>query len=208
MDDRVVITLFRHGLTLDNKRKAFLGWNDSPLCEEAIEQLSTYDFNPSSYDLFVTSDLRRCVETMKRLFPQVTPKMMSHFREMSFGFYEGKTYEQLKDDPHFQKFFNAPFRVTPKDGESFQQFSERVDHGWKKLVEVVLETGKTKPFVVTHGGVIRYLLTKFAPYEKEFWDWDVPHGKGYELHFKESQLRRGERCTLLQVVPSMENERG
>ena len=32
MDDTVAISLFRHGLTEANKRHAYLGWTDSPLC--------------------------------------------------------------------------------------------------------------------------------------------------------------------------------
>ena len=35
MDDAVVVALFRHGLTEENKRKAYIGWTDSPICEDA-----------------------------------------------------------------------------------------------------------------------------------------------------------------------------
>ena len=33
-----------------------------------------------------------------------------------------------------------------------------------------------QPVIITHGGPIRFLLTKFANVEKSFWDWEVPHG--------------------------------
>ena len=34
MDDAMVVALFRHGITEENKRKAYIGWRDAPICEE------------------------------------------------------------------------------------------------------------------------------------------------------------------------------
>jgi alpha-ribazole phosphatase len=56
--------------------------------------------------------------------------------------------------------------------------------------------------------VIRLLLSKFAPGEKEFWSWNVSHDSGIELIFEREALRRDERCTLLQVVPLTGKENG
>ncbi len=63
--------------------------------------------------------------------------------------------------------------------------------------------------IVTHGGVIRELLVRYAPEEKLFWDWKIPHAGGYQLVWDNQDLwRRGERCTSLQVVPIMEKQNG
>ena len=64
MDDTVVIALFRHGLTEENKRKAYLGWNDSPLCPES-KRIGT----SKRYEHYFSSDLQRCISTVKLLFP-------------------------------------------------------------------------------------------------------------------------------------------
>ena len=40
MDDAVVVALFRHGLTEENKRKAYIGWTDSPILEDARVELA------------------------------------------------------------------------------------------------------------------------------------------------------------------------
>lgn len=202
MDDTVAIALFRHGLTEANKRHAYLGWTDSPLCPIEKEKLVCPAGN---YDLIFSSDLERCLETAKILFPSRDSERLIELREMHFGEWEGKTYDDLKENSFYQKWVDAPFTVKPPKGESFAEFSLRVDSGWEKIVERIMEENIHRVGVMTHGGVIRTLLTKYAPYMKDFWEWGIPHGKGYELIWTRNGLRRGDRCTLLRVVPSMEN---
>ncbi|MGJ9457779.1 histidine phosphatase family protein [Oceanobacillus sp. CF4.6] len=208
MDDTVAITLFRHGLTEENKRKAYLGWNDSPLCKEAIQILSNYTFNPQSYDLFVSSDLQRCLSTMEFLFSNVTPVIFTELREINFGTFQGKTYEELKDVKEYQQWINNIFSDSPPCGESFEQFTVRVWKGWDRLVDLILQQDSKRCFIVTHGGVIRYLLSSFSLIEKEFWEWNIPHGTGYVLQFNREQLRRREHCISLQEVLLMGNGHG
>lgn len=204
----MVITLFRHGLTEGNKRRAYMGWNDSPLSEEAVTQLTAIKLEPSHYDYFISSDLNRCLATMKLLFPEVSPEKYTEFRELHFGDFQEKTYEDLKKDKAYQLWLKDSFQYSPPNGESFGQFVERIDKGWDRLVRQILANHIRNPFIVTHGGVIKYILQQYAPNEKDFWDWHVTHGNGYELSFQLDQLRRGERCISLREVPSMENENG
>lgn len=204
----MAITLFRHGLTEGNKQKVYMGWNDSPLSKEAIQQLSAYPFNKETYDFFVSSDLGRCLCTFQRLFPNVKPMALRELREMNFGLFEGKTYEELKEEKEYQQWIHNMSSYAPPDGESFGEFSRRVDKGWKEIVDVMVQRDYRNTFIVTHGGVIRYLLDKLSPGEKEFWEWDIPHGTGYVLTFDRNQLRRGARCISLQEVPLTGNEPG
>ncbi|MBS4192544.1 histidine phosphatase family protein [Bacillus sp. FJAT-49705] len=201
MDDLVVMALFRHGLTEANQRHAYLGWTDSPLCEKVPRASCNYEH------LF-SSDLGRCLETAKMMFPDSSAEMLSEFREMNFGLWEGKTYEELKDDLDYQNWLSAPFSFKPPNGESFTEFSERVEHGFLKVMERIMASTVRKAAIVTHGGVIRYLLTKYAPEKKDFWAWKVAHGQGFELVWKLDDLRSGDRCTLLREVPLMENLNG
>ncbi|OZU87324.1 histidine phosphatase family protein [Virgibacillus indicus] len=208
MDDVVAITLFRHGLTEENKRKSYLGWNDSPLSKEAIKTLTSYKFSGCGYDLLVSSDLQRCLYTIGLLFSKEKPMVLSEFREMNFGMFQGKSYKELRDVEEYQQWIDNMYSYTPPEGESFEQFTKRVERGWNILAEIILQKGARKPFVVTHGGVIRYLLSKFSPDNKEFWEWSIPEATGYELIFHTNQLRREEHCISLQAVPSMANENG
>jgi alpha-ribazole phosphatase len=196
MDDSVVIALFRHGLTEENKRKAYLGWKDSPLCTNSLN-LST----ERRYDLYFSSDLPRCVETANILFPINTLKLMPQLREMNFGQWEGKTYEDLKELLLYQRWLSDPLSYRPPEGESFEKFTQRVQNGWEKITVEILSGNIERCAIITHGGVIRYLLSKFAPRKNDFWTWQAPHEQGYELIFEREALRRGERCTLLREVP-------
>jgi alpha-ribazole phosphatase len=203
MDDRVVIALFRHGLTEENKRGGYLGWNDSPLCPES-KNLST----ARTYDCYFSSDLQRCIWTGNLLFPNREFILVEDLREMNFGKWQGKTYEELKEEKQYQQWIADPITNCPPDGESFEQFSSRVQNGWERITDELFSKRIQSCAVITHGGVIKLLLSIFAPEKKDFWDWKVPHGTGMELIFERESLRRRERCTLLQVVPITEKEHG
>ncbi|WP_174734607.1 histidine phosphatase family protein [Mesobacillus harenae] len=205
MDDIVAITLFRHGLTEANKRHAYLGWTDSPLClSETETRLQSHE----EYDLVFSSDLGRCLETANILFPSNRAVPIRQLREMNFGQWEGKTFANLKNEAVYQNWLKDPFLVKPPQGESFSEFSKRVNTGWELAITRVLEGGVKKAAIITHGGVIRYLLSQFARYPKEFWEWQVPHHHGYELVWHRESLRRRERCILLQEVPLMAKPNG
>ena len=208
MDDIVAITLFRHGLTEENKRKAYLGWTDSALTKEARSGLISSKLQSVDYDLFITSDLNRCVTTMNLLFPNIKPKKVAKLREMNFGLFEGKTYEDLKRDMNYLRWVDHPFKEVIPKGESFHQFAFRVDKGWDHIVELIFRNHAKNVFIVSHGGVIRYLLSRFSEEEKEFWSWKINHGTGYVLEFHKTDLRRGEPCISLQEVPLMGNGLG
>lgn len=204
MADVMAIALFRHGLTEANKRHAYLGWSDSPLCEE--ETLP--ELVGTSYDVIFTSDLGRCMYTAKRFFPEQKPLILPEFREINFGEWEGKTYEELNKEEQYQHWLQAPLSIAPPSGEAFPAFIDRVDAGFKAVIEKMGNTGAKRAAIVTHGGVIRYLLSKYADEKRGFWEWDIPHDSGYELIWEELEWRRQERCISLQVVPIMENPNG
>jgi alpha-ribazole phosphatase len=124
---------------------------------------------------------------------------------MNWGHWEGKTYEQLKETATYQKWVENPMKAPIPEGESYPIFSARVESGWQQLLATELENVA----IITHGGVIRELLARYAPEEKLFWDWAIPHAGGYELTWDSKKAwRRGERCTSLQVVPITGKQNG
>lgn len=206
MDDHVSITLLRHGSTLENEQKKYLGWQDASLSEKGIAQLHV--LKKQRYpqpDVLLASDLKRCKETATILYENSKIQLTSLFREYDFGDWDTKTYEDLKDDKQYQKWIYHPMKITPPNGESFQQFRERVMKGWELLLDYFSDERVKNIVLVTHGGVIRLLLHHFTNVEKHFWEWSTPNGQGYSLIGKRSDMRRGERCILLQEVPSTVN---
>jgi alpha-ribazole phosphatase len=193
MDDCLVVALCRHGLTEANKKRAYLGWTDSPLCHCPSPLLTTFDG-------YFSSDLGRCVATIKALFPEIEPIQITDLREMHFGDFEGFSYQELKDQPEYIKWLNNYEVEATPNGESYQQFVKRIDSGWSKILIEVWKNNWKRSIVVTHAGVIRYLLASYAPEKRAYWDWDVSHDGYYELTFSTRGLKNGERAFLLKIV--------
>ncbi|AOH57271.1 hypothetical protein ABE28_023235 [Peribacillus muralis] len=205
MADTVAITLLRHGLTIANERRAYLGWSDSPLSAEGEKRIQALRGSYPMYEKIHTSDLPRCVETARLLFPEAVLVKDRSFREMNFGHWEGKTYDELKSDGKYMDWLENPMEAIVPGGEGYREFSDRVRIGWNEWIA----DEEDRYVLMTHGGVIRDLLVRFAPVEKAFFDWGISHGMGYELIWKDrNSLRRGERCTLLQAVPITANLNG
>lgn len=202
MDDIVVVALFRHGITEDNKRRAYSGWSDSPICKTEEQRISPY---PHRFDHYYTSDLTRCIQTSHLLFPGENLTSVPEFREMNFGDWERCTFEALKDKYHYQKWLSDFEMTAPPNGEYLSEFQYRIKAGWQKCMQ---QSTGNRIAIVTHGGVIRSLLTDFAAEPKGFWNWKIPYAAGYELQFSKEQLRRGEKCISLREVPLTERGLG
>jgi len=206
----MAITLLRHGLTLDNEKGRYIGWTNGSLSEDGRTMLYRQR-NELSYphpDVLYSSDLLRCQETANILYPTTEVLLMPEFRELNFGTWEGKTYEELKNDSLYQAWLTSPFHTCPLNGESFKELEQRVLKGIKKILNNTALTGHSEIVIMTHGGVIRLLLEHFAPAPLGFWDWKVGYGSGYRLIGKTRALLGGKRCTLLQEVPITERENG
>lgn len=206
MGKSMVIALFRHGLTKENERHAYIGWQDSPLSEKGRNQLSKKKAN-NQYNQIFSSDLLRAKQTAAIIFPDREVTTTSLFRELHFGEWEGKTYEQLKNDHIYYEWIHDPFVVAPPNGERFTDFAKRVEKGWDLLIKA--SEGSESIAVVVHGGVIRYLLKNYGPSNKGFFDYPVAIESGFLLVWNDvDAFRRRKRCTLLQEEILMEKENG
>lgn len=208
MDHRVAISLLRHGLTKENERKTYIGWTDASLSERGEKEVKRLSANYDSYELILTSPMARCIRTATLLFPQQNMIELPSLKEINFGIFEGQTYNQLKNNQAYRDWLSDPFVNQPPNGESFPRFVERIDEGWQHVIKHIMHANAANAVVVTHGGVIRQLLSKYAPETKAFFEWDVPFATGYQLIGSIDALRRGERCTSLRVVPTMEKQAG
>ncbi|WP_243292243.1 histidine phosphatase family protein [Bacillus sp. FJAT-47783] len=207
MDDRVVITLIRHGLTKENEEKRYIGWTNSPLSEEGKNRLQTARTNFSPQLVF-SSDLLRCIETAAYFYPENERIELSELREIHFGDWEGKTYEQLKNNTYYQGWLNDPFTSPIPSGETYDTFSNRVQKAWMNIVNEFHDQSVSHIAIVTHGGVIREILSKVSPECKSYWAYTIKPGGCMTLIGNRSKVRRGEPCILLQEGPLTENESG
>lgn len=208
MADIVAVTLLRHGITRANLERRYLGWTDIPLLESEIQKLKAVQRFGQQFDYCVTSDLQRAKRTAEMLCPQLEKLETRAFRELHFGEWEMKTYDDLKSNLDYRAWIDAPESITPPGGESFQAMKERVDAGFEQLRVTVLEHGIRNILLVAHGGVIRYLLTKLTTEDKQFFEWSVSHDAGIRLIWEIDNWKGGGKCISFQEVPLMAREDG
>lgn len=209
MANHLVISLLRHGLTIANEKRAYIGWTDSPLSERGERSLQAKNYPQGSVQLLFSSPLQRCLATADILFPQQKAQVIEELKEMNFGAWEGKTYDELKDRPIYRQWLNDIFSEPIEAGESYSQFSNRIADGLEKVYERAIDKQVNHLAIVTHGGVIRLILHRLFPEEKTFFDWEIPYGAGYELSWEIESLRKGEDgCTLLAAEPTMVKQIG
>lgn len=210
MADSFTLTIFRHGLTIENEKRQYLGWTDAALSARGVsESLSVAgQIKAMSPDKLITSDLIRCRQTAKLLFPSENQIEMEDFREMNFGEFEGKSYGDLKNNKSYQEWLDSAFKIPPINGESFDFFSNRIWNGMKKALDILDEEDR-ELVIMSHGGVIRLLLSRLVESGKEFFDWNIPNSQAYQLKWENIEsFRRLEKCKSLSVVPSMEKING
>lgn len=203
LGDTLGLTLLRHGLTKENIEKKYIGWMDASLSALGKKELQNKVGYPTG-DYYVSSDLKRAIETMEIIYPHQPYEVSRLLRELSFGEFEGKTYEQLKENKAYRHWIDHLERVQAPAGESMQDLQKRVD----QQLQVVLQKAKEKQYsnvvFVTHGGVIRHILSSYADSTVPFWEWKVPHGSAVQTNWKKQKEEWV--CTSYQVVPLMEKE--
>ncbi|MBR5315831.1 MAG: histidine phosphatase family protein, partial [Firmicutes bacterium] len=133
------IYFIRHGITEGNKNRWFYGAADISLTEEGKEMLQhladkgIYPSLPEDADLYTTGMLRT-EQTFEILFGDRPHKAIENLKEMAFGEFECKTYDELKDDPRFDAWaWDEAGDVQLPGGESKNEFAARISAGLKEL---------------------------------------------------------------------------
>ena len=170
----MTVYLIRHGKTEANENRLYCGSTDLPLSGKGREELKNL-----RYDLpnvrFLTSGMKRANETLHILFGDVPFAVDPRFREVDFGEFEMRSYEELKDLPEYQEWiFGDNERKVPPGGESGEQMRQRV-------LEAFLEI-REDTVLIAHGGVIAAIMEHLFPEEyKSRYEWQPPNGHGYVI---------------------------
>lgn len=153
------IDLLRHGKPAGGDR--FRGVQDDPLSETGWQQMRTSVGEMAPWDVVVTSPLCRCAAFATELSMRhgLTVETEPRLAELAFGEWEGKSYEQVKQEQPeaWQAFFDDPANNTPPGGEEMAAFFDRIDAAWDDLVE--RHNGK-HILVVCHGAVMRAIYRR------------------------------------------------
>lgn len=177
--------LLRHGITEANRYHRYCGSTDLPLDEEALAafraEKPVYP-DPAGYQV-LTSGMLRTEQTLLELYGNLAHRAEPAFREIDFGAFENKSYEDLKDDPEYQIWLTGDNeRNVCPGGESGEQMARRVLAAWDALTEDTL--------LVAHGGVIACIMAHLFPKEeKNRFQWQPQPFHGYRLTWEDGQIR-------------------
>lgn len=173
------IYLIRHGSTAGNLEHRYVGKTDEPLTKEALHLLEKIkEYYPRPDCVFV-SPLVRCVQTAEALFPEMQPRKMLQLREMDFGEFEYKNYEELKEDERYQKWIDSNGTETFPGGESRKAFAGRCCAAFEKACQEAKKEGSRELAFVVHGGTIMAILDRYAWPHRDYFEWQVKNGEGF-----------------------------
>lgn len=192
--------LIRHGRTEANERSLYYGSTDVPLSPGGREELLALRAAGGYPEIrgmrAYTSGMRRAEETLSLLFGDLPHEAVPALREMDFGVFEMRHYEELRHDPQFQAWIEGDFEQnTPPGGESGQQASRRAVESFQTLC------ARGEDFLaVCHGGSIAAIMLWLFPHEGENrYHWMVGNGEGFLITLK------GDKKTWTKVPAGGEN---
>ncbi|MFH1379528.1 MAG: histidine phosphatase family protein [bacterium] len=158
MKTRVI--LMRHGMTEWVKQKRYCGTADIELNETGLTQAEKlYErLQHEKINQVFSSDLKRCVRFAEIACKGHSINISPALRELTFGIFEGKTFEELKEQmPElYTKWITTPFKTHIPQAEDMLAFAKRVLDEFKRIITSY--TGKTI-VICTHAGPIRVILS-------------------------------------------------
>ena len=153
------LLLIRHGEVKVSK-KILYGEMDIPLSEKGkrdsrrlVEALSKFEIKA-----IYTSPLKRCLYPAEILSKKlkISLQIRKDLKEINFGEWTGKTWEELADNLEFWNFYKDENFKAP-EGESLKDLRERA----KKFLEYFKKEAPNGLTVVfTHAGIIRSVFVE------------------------------------------------
>lgn len=173
------LILIRHLPTPGNEKRQYIGRLDESLSAGAVKRFHKENREYPAAEYIVASPLKRCLETAELIYPGRHVYVDERLRECDFGCFEGRSYDQLKDEPAYQTWLDSGGTLAFPEGESQENFRERCVQGMKDQIRKLSDQKIQSAAFVVHGGTIMAVLDSLAEEKKGFYHWQVKNGEGY-----------------------------
>ncbi len=134
-----------------------------------------------SFDIIFSSPLQRCAILAEKICPPNKQIILDdRLKELNFGKWELKKWDEIYKNPESKKWFNNFINEPAPGGESYQDLINRLT----KFVDYLKTLKKNnKILIITHAGVIRaaYSILKNHPKKSSF---DLKIGYGQLFSFQ------------------------
>lgn len=181
------IWLIRHFQTQGNLERRYIGRTDEPILQNQTGKIACCP------EKIISSPMLRCRQTAERLFQREPDLLCEELREMDFGHFEGKNYEELKADPVYQRWLDSNGTIPFPEGEGRDAFCARSCLGFEQMMDRLMEWQCKEAAFVVHGGTIMAVLSAYCGSAGSFYDWQVKNGEGYVALAKEHIWRQGKK---------------
>jgi 2,3-bisphosphoglycerate-dependent phosphoglycerate mutase len=183
------LVIVRHGQSKYNLQNRFTGQLDVPLTDlgkkQAVVAGRKFYKKHFNFDIFFTSDLKRCKETLEIILTEMhvsdTHKLVIHseaLRERAYGDLQGLDKLQVAErysEEQVRKWRRS-YSIRPPGGESLEDTYGRVTEYYKKSVRPLLKAGKNI-LIVAHGNSLRALMMYLEKIGKrKIEDIEIPCG--------------------------------
>ena len=174
--------LVRHGKTEYNERRQYCGALDPDLSDLGRQELERSDAKPflreHAPDMVFCSPMKRTLQTAAILLDgkEVPLVAVPELREIDFGDFEGRSCEDMKDDPAYTAWLDTNCEGPIPGGDFPDMFRDDVAVCFESLLETCRTEGVERALVVSHGGVLGTILERFAEPEKHWYEYNFPCG--------------------------------
>ena len=129
------LTLIRHGLTEGNVRRWYYGALDLPLCEAGADALREAAaaglYPPIGQAKILTSGLLRTEQTLRLLYGDVPHEVWPDLREISFGIFEGKSYDELNGRADYAAWLATGSATCRRAASPLRRRRRGSSRGWR-----------------------------------------------------------------------------
>ncbi|MEY8391223.1 histidine phosphatase family protein [Lachnospiraceae bacterium 45-W7] len=175
--------LIRHGATQGNLQGRYVGGTDEPVLPDRLEILNNLRHTISAVDHAFTSPYLRCRQSAEALFSNsvVVPEIICDFREMDFGEFEYKNFQELNGNKEYQKYIDSGGATAFPGGEEPQHFKARCRRAFLSCVgKARARSFETVGFAL-HGGTIMAVMEAWGEPRRDYFAYQVKNGCGYEV---------------------------
>lgn len=174
--------LVRHGKTEYNERRQYCGALDPDLSDLGRQELEGSAIRAyleeHTPDMVFCSPMQRTLQTAAILLDDRDVPLVAvpELREIDFGDFEGRSYEEMKDDPAYTAWLDTNCEGPIPGGDFPESFRDDVEVCFESLMETCRTERVERALVVSHGGVLGTILERFAEPEKHWYEYHFPCG--------------------------------
>ena len=181
------LLVLRHGKTAGNLEKRYIGTTDEPLCEQGEAQARAVGEVRSVARVYV-SPLLRARQTAQIAFPCAQQIVVPDLREMNFGIFENKNYQELAGSAAYQTWVDGNCEARCPQGESKDEFTRRTACVLHALLQEAAQRGEENVIIVAHGGTVMAAMDAFTCAKGSYYSWHVDNCEGYSARVEPTLL--------------------